>query len=76
MTSTYWHRTRDDYGRSCHELTVDSRTVGVVVRLPKGAIAMRGDGTKYLVNDWRLADRDAAVTYHATLAQAKRSLLG
>jgi hypothetical protein len=71
-----WSRGRDDYGRSVHYLTsgMTFRTLGVVVRLPKAAIETH-DGCKYLVNNWSLADRDAAVSYARTLSEAKRRLI-
>ncbi|MFZ4431630.1 MAG: hypothetical protein ACOYOQ_00385 [Microthrixaceae bacterium] len=72
--SNRFHATRDDYGRPMKVLTGNGRTLGVVVTLPK--VARRANPERaYLVNDWTNPDRDAAVSYHRTLAAAKAHLV-
>jgi len=44
------YKTRDKYGRSVQHFTVDSRTVCVLVTLPKAYAEQYGE--RYLVNDW------------------------
>lgn len=77
MTADYWVKARDKYGRMTYRYIPNTRdgTAGVVVKLPRGYTAKYPD-RKYLANDWRLADRDNAVTYYTTLAAAKASLAG
>lgn len=76
MSNTYWVKDRDKYGRVNYRYIAtgaNGGTAGVVVKLPRGYTAKYPD-RKYLANDWRVADRDAAVTYYATLAEAKAAL--
>lgn len=76
MTATYWVKDRDKYGRVNYRYIAtgaNGGTAGVVVRLPR-IYTDKYPGRRYLANDWRVADRDAAVTYYATLAAAKASL--
>lgn len=76
IPSPSWTRDRDDYGRSCHTLRNGAmRTVGVVVKLPAGFVEKFGVERAYLCNDWTNDDRDAAVTYHPTLGEAKAHLV-
>jgi hypothetical protein len=78
MTTTvpYWTTARDKYGRTAHHYHPNHVvTAGVVVKLPRSYTAEHPDRS-YLANDWRVADRDSAVTYHTTLAAAKASLTG
>lgn len=74
-TDTYWSRSRDKYGRSCHHLyeLPRHRCHGVAVRMPAGWVEARSDGMKYLANDWQQTEQ--SVTYHATLSSAKRHLI-
>jgi len=75
-TNTYWVKDRDKYGRVNYRYIstgANGGTAGVVVKMPRTYTAKYPD-RKYLANDWRLADRDAAVTYHTTLAAAKAAL--
>lgn len=66
---------RDDYGRSAHQVYAPvCRQIGRIVRLPKVAIENRGDGMKYLSNDWSMktgTDPQAGVAYHRTLGEAR-----
>ena len=67
-------RERDSYGRSCHRVSnsPENRTLGMIVRLPKAAIAAHPERGSYLSNDWSIMNNpDAAVRYHRTLAEAK-----
>lgn len=70
----YWTRGKDKYGRAVHHFNPnDVVTAGVVIRMPLAYVETYPD-RRYLANDWRLTDRDAAVTYHETLQQAKAAL--
>lgn len=77
MNTTYWVKDRDKYGRLNYRYIPNTRdgTAGVVVKLPRRYTEQYPD-RQYLANDWRVADRDAAVTYYSTLAAAKASLAG
>lgn len=68
-----WMPYRDGYGRPVKALRGPSimyRFAAVVVTLPK-RYRQENPERGYLVNDWTNPDRDAAVTYHPTLAAAK-----
>lgn len=77
-TATVWFRSRDKYGRSCHEA---GNRIGVVTVLPKAAVE-RHNGCRYMATLWGVEHgdidgqswQDRAVTYHRSLKAAKAHL--
>ena len=73
----YWHKERDDYGRTVHYLTTKTgRTLGVVVKHP---LLKKGDPNAYWYNRWDVpfsTPVEMKIKHFTNLKDAKTALEG